>query len=120
MTTANQLLAHAIGDYIVQNHWMATGKTTRWIPALLHALTYSLVFLLFRPSFAAWAVIFGTHLLIDRFRLARYVCWAKNGGGARTATGYPAGTPEWMAAWLVIIVDNIIHICINGAALRWL
>lgn len=26
----------------------------------------------------AWLVIFGTHFLIDRYRLARYVVWAKN------------------------------------------
>lgn len=30
-----------------------------------------------------WLVIFSTHFLIDRFRLARYVVWAKNWMGPR-------------------------------------
>ena len=27
MFTADQLVAHAVGDYILQSHWMATEKT---------------------------------------------------------------------------------------------
>jgi hypothetical protein len=79
-----QLLLHMIGDYLTQSDWMAQNKTKRWWPAMVHAIIYSLPFLLLtgiRPRFtfpAAWFVIFGTHLLIDRFRLARYVVWAKN------------------------------------------
>ena len=38
----------------------------------MHGLTYSLPFMLFRPSLAALAVIAGSHILIDRFRLARF------------------------------------------------
>jgi hypothetical protein len=121
MITADQLLAHAVGDYLLQTDWMANQKTKRTVAALLHALTYSAVFLLFRPSFDALAVIFGTHLLIDRFRLARFVCWLKNGPWhPMTPTGYPESAPAWLAVWLLIIADNVLHVLINGAALRWL
>lgn len=78
MSTADQIVVHAIGDYILQSDWMASEKTKRWLPAFCHALIYSLGFLLFRPSLRAWLVIFGTHYFIDRYRLARYVVWAKN------------------------------------------
>jgi hypothetical protein len=57
---------------------MANGKTSKALPALAHAVVYSLPFLLLTPTLIAWLTIFGTHYLIDRYRLARYVCWAKN------------------------------------------
>jgi hypothetical protein len=76
--TANQLVAHAVGDYVLQSDWMASEKTKRSVAALAHALTYALPFLFLSASPAALAVIAGTHFIIDRWRLARYVVWAKN------------------------------------------
>ncbi len=67
-----ELLAHLVGDYILQNHWMANEKTRAWLPALVHAAIYTAVFALLTQDWRALAVIGGTHLLIDRFRLARY------------------------------------------------
>jgi len=72
-----QLILHLIGDYVTQSDWMAQNKTKHHEPALAHALVYSVPFLLI-GSWTAWFVIFSTHFLIDRYRLARYVCWAKN------------------------------------------
>ena len=126
MITADQLVLHAIGDYLLQSDWMATNKTKSAFAAAVHALVYSLPFLLLMPSPAAYGMIFGTHLIIDRFRLARYVVWVKNWIGPNspwsdcTATGYPSDRPAWLTVWLMIIADNILHVLINGAALRWL
>lgn len=136
MITADQLLVHALGDYILQSDWMAQGKTQAWFPAATHAMVYSLPFLVFAPSKTAFLVILLTHYLIDRYRLARYVVWAKNflapidpskdNGSTNppfaecSATGYPADRPAWLAVWLLIIADNCCHIAINGAALKWL
>lgn len=78
MITADQILAHLVGDYLLQSDWMATEKTKRSIAALAHAACYSLPFLFFRPSIAALTFVAGTHFVIDRWRLARYVVWAKN------------------------------------------
>jgi hypothetical protein len=123
---------------------MAHNKRKSSFAAAAHALTYSLPFLLLQPSMAAFAVILGTHFLIDRFGLARYVVWAKNvifkplsyGVGALTGetgqrdlkyrwsncstTGYPSDAPPWLAVWLMIAADNTLHLAINYAALRWL
>jgi hypothetical protein len=125
MITADQLVAHAIGDYVLQSDWMATEKTKRSLAAAAHVLAYSIPFLFLRPSLAAWLVIVGSHFIIDRWRLARYVVWAKNlpltpPWRECTATGYPPDRPVWMAVWLLIIADNLMHVVINGLALEYL
>ena len=127
MIAAAQLLAHAVGDYVLQSDWMAREKTKRIAVATVHALFYSLPFLALRPSLAAWAVIVATHAVIDRWRLARFVVWAKEWLSparpppfAECPMGYPADKPPFLAVWLLIIADNIMHVAINGAALRYL
>lgn len=124
-----QLILHLIGDYVTQSDWMAQNKAKATWPALCHATVYSLPFLLI-ASWPAWLVIWSTHLVIDRFRLARYVCYLKNQllcpEGTEQAwadcstTGYHKDTPPWLAVWLMIAADNTLHLAINYAALRWL
>lgn len=127
MITADQLVAHAVGDYILQSDWMANEKTKQHTAAAAHAGVYTLSFLLLTRSPAALAVVFGTHFLIDRYRLARYVVFAKNYIAPRATwpawancvgTGYPSERPPWLAVWLLIIADNILHVLINGWALQ--
>lgn len=73
-----QLICHLIGDYILQSDWMAQNKTSKNTAALAHCLTYGLPFLFLTFSPLALLVIVGSHFLIDRFRLARYLVYAKN------------------------------------------
>ena len=129
MITSDQLLAHAIGDYVLQSDWMANEKTKRSVAAFAHALVYSLTFTIFRPSYGAFMVILGTHFVIDRWRLARFVVYAKNFLSPCSAwhtwtdcagTGYHKDRPAWLAVWLLIIADNVMHVLINGLALRYL
>lgn len=89
-------LAHLVGDYVLQSHWMATRKTKAWKPALAHALSYTAAFLPLTRDPRRLAVIGGTHYLIDRYRLARHVAYLKNQvappgerPSLRTSTGYP-------------------------------
>ena len=126
--TSNQLVAHAVGDYVLQSDWMANTKTKRSVAALAHVTTYTLPFLFLTRSPAALAFIAGTHFVIDRWRLARYVVWAKNFLAPRgsnppwrecTGTGYPPDRPPWMAVWLLIVADNVMHVICNAIALRW-
>jgi hypothetical protein len=129
LVTADQLVAHAVGDYLLQSHWMATQKTKASVPAIVHAFAYGLPFLLFRPTLLAWLVIVVTHFVIDRWRLARFVVWVKNLVGSRAyarpwrecrATGYPDSEPVWLTVWLLIVADNTLHVLVNAVALRWL
>jgi hypothetical protein len=78
LITGDQLLCHAIGDYILQSHWMATEKTKKSLAAAIHAVFYFIPFLFLHPSKPAILVIVGSHFLIDRYRLARFVVFAKN------------------------------------------
>lgn len=142
--TVDQLVAHAVGDYVLQSHWMATEKVRRSAACLAHVAFYVLPFLFLTRDVRALAFIAGTHFVIDRWRLARYVVWAKNflappvheevgleegdGGFWRsanwvwercTATGYGPDVPDWLAVWLMIIVDNLMHIGLNALALHW-
>lgn len=122
------LLAHMVGDYLIQSHWMANEKTKRWWPAIAHAVTYGLPFLVITRNPVALTVIVVTHAVIDRYRLARHVVWAKNhlapAGSVPSwsdckGTGYPPDTPPWLAVWLMIIADNTVHVLINSAVLWW-
>lgn len=124
-----QLLAHLIGDYILQTDEMAAEKTKRLTAAIHHALVYALPFWFLDPSLPAMIVIMGTHALIDRYRVARYLVWAKNQLAVPKYRyplseaawhGYKSDKPEWLAGWLLIIADNTLHLLINYMALRWL
>lgn len=122
-----QLLLHLIGDYITQTNWMATEKTKRMLPAFVHALVYSMPFWLLTRSVTAMWVICSTHFVIDHFRLARFIVFAKNWGTQPSlswvdcsSTGYHKDMPPWLAFWLLIIADNTMHLTINYAAIRWL
>lgn len=119
-------MAHMVGDYLIQSDWMAVEKTRRWWPAIVHGVTYTLPFALVTQSPAALAVIAGTHVVIDRYRLARHVVWFKNQFAPsafrppHTATGHGDDRPAWLSTWLLIIADNVIHMVINVAAVVWL
>lgn len=131
MFTATQLVLHAVGDYVIQSDWMANNKTKAHLPAVCHAVTYILPFLLITQSVPALLVMAGTHLVIDRWRLARFVVAFKTmllgpwEHGWKTdyldmTTGAPRGTPPFIAVWVMIIVDNVMHVVINALCLKYL
>ncbi len=144
--TADQFVAHLVGDYILQSHWMATEKTKQSFAAAVHAVCYTLPFLLITHDWLALLCITGSHFVIDRWRLARFVVWLKNGPWhlyqpetasnlnqwrepprlnlrqrltvkPLTATGYQDDVPAWLSVWLLIITDNTLHIICNGVAI---
>lgn len=126
------ILAHMTGDYVLQSDWMASDKTSNKKAALAHVLTYAIPFILLctRNPIALFIIV-STHFVIDHWRLARYVCWAKNFLAPRVGmrryspweeckgTGYDRDKPAWLAVWLLIITDNIMHITINALALTY-
>jgi hypothetical protein len=116
-----QIFLHLIGDYITQNNWLANTKVKNsligYLACLIHCLIYSLPFLLI-GSVPAVGVIFITHFLMDKYRLSRYVLRFNN--WTKTPTGLPKTTPDYIAVWLMFIVDNIFHIIINYYSLKFL
>lgn len=131
------LLAHVAGDYGLQTSWMAREKLTRFDAAAVHAGAYSVPFVpllaLAAPSWqfalAGWVVVAGTHAVLDRFRVARTLVWARNqlapardryAFATADAGGFAPGTPAHLSCWLTTIVDNLIHVAINSATMWWL
>lgn len=123
------ILAHFIGDYIIQSDWMANEKTKRWLPAVAHGITYTVPYAFITQSLPALLAIALTHIIIDHYRLAKHVSWFKNqfapkafrpewAGGKHN--GYAATTPVWMSTWLMIITDNTMHLIINALAIVYL
>ena len=55
--TANQIVAHLVGDYLFQSDWMAQRKTKSSLPAMAHALTYTVPFFMLADSFLSLAAI---------------------------------------------------------------
>lgn len=120
------LLAHLVGDYVVQNDWMALNKTHPYpdvrpgehgyepqqdkymlahLACTVHCLLYTLSFWAFTWYWVPWwglTMCFGIHWFIDRYRLAKL--WMVNVSGQETfATGS-------LAPWSVILVDNVFHL----------
>lgn len=119
-----QLLAHLIGDYVLQSHDMAVNKTKNSYWALYHAIMYSLPFVLLTHNLITLLIICITHFLIDRFRLAIYITKLKNYLFGKFDTsvfdlsnGYVKETPIWLSTWLIILLDNTMHMSINYLAL---
>ena len=106
------ILGHLWGDYLFQTDAMAQNKghNHRW--AAFHAAVYTFaVFLAARAMFThsllfglvALLVIFGTHFVQDRYRLARRMM---------TYTGQETFATGSLAPWSVIVVDNVMHVTV--------
>ena len=129
LLTMDQVLVHIFGDYFLQSDYMATNKKDKVFPALAHAVTYVLPFLLLTKSLVALLVISGTHFAIDHWGLARYLAWLKNFLGPKSSrrpwkecelTGFSPDRPIWLTVWLTIIMDNTLHLLINALSIRYL
>lgn len=121
------LVAHLVGDYLLQSHWMAVEKVNKWLPAIAHGVTYTLPFLFITQSVPALLVICITHIIIDHYRLAKHFSWFKNQFGPKgyrvkdlANNGYGEGVPAWLSTFLMIVTDNTLHILINILAVMYL
>ena len=118
-----QVILHLIGDYLIQNDWMALEKKKRsWegeIACQIHCITYSLPFL-YIGSWNALLVIYATHYIIDRFKLIEWYLAVRNCIFHVKNFGYGIERPVIITVWLYIIVDNTFHVICNYLALKYL
>ena len=99
-----QLLAHLVGDYVLQFGWLARQKARSLPVAWLHGALYSLPFLLFcRASLAQVAVIAVLHGLQD------FLLWRSVGNG-KHMSGLEGG--------VTIVRDNTLHMILNWVVLQ--
>ena len=94
------VLAHLIGDYLIQSDWMAVGKKkSSWV-CLVHVVTYMLTFLLCGLSWWQFLAIAVQHFIQDRTGFIPWLMKVK--GSGRFAT------PP-LAPWSIFVTDNIVH-----------
>lgn len=72
---ASLLLGHLVGDYLLQNKWMAMNKSASTWKALVHCTIYSEAIMIFTYTFfnrhLIWGLlVFLSHFPIDRWGLA--------------------------------------------------
>jgi len=130
MFTAGQIVAHLVGDYILQSDWMATRKhhVDGKFATTVHCIVYTLPFLVLTLNPFALFFIAATHYFIDHYKLAKYVVWGKNILGPKhfryslnemRGDGFSEsnGPPHHIGNWIYIIIDNTMHILCNGFAI---
>lgn len=95
------IYAHLIGDYLLQNDWMALNKKQSSWHCLVHVVVYMVPFLFTGLLFWQIILIGVQHFLQDR---TQFVVWLmKVKGSEKFGTG-PC------APWSIIVTDNILHI----------
>ncbi len=118
-----QLFLHLLGDYFLQNDWMASNKSkwtiTGWFACNIHCLLYSIPFGLYYNDFGIFAWIFISHFLIDKFGLAVYVTKFVNWNWKSKNFGFGESRPPHLTVWITIIRDNSMHIACNYFIIKY-
>ena len=102
MSLAGMIIGHMVGDYVLQNDWMAHNKVTSHAVAVVHASLWTAAVCAFGLTANPWAIafLFLTHELIDRYRLA---------SKAMERVGQKSFKAN-MGPWSMIAVDNTWHL----------
>lgn len=100
----NWFMAHLIGDFLLQNDWMALNKKSRSWPCFVHVALYTLtVWAVMRWPWWAIVIVFVTHFAQDR---TNFIVWFMQHKGQQKFASPP------MAPWSIIVVDNVLHLCV--------
>lgn len=95
------ILAHFIGDFLLQNDWMAVGKKrSSWI-CTIHVLLYMLPFLLTDLRWGALVLIAVQHWLQDRTQFVGW--WCKKMGS------FQGELKQDVLPWGHFVVDQVFH-----------
>lgn len=99
----NAIVGHLVGDFLLQNDWMALNKKNRSWPCVVHCALWTLAVCAFagwwNPASAAW--LFLTHFAIDRTQFIK--SWMR-------LNNQSAFAKEPLAPWSVIVVDQVFHV----------
>lgn len=98
------LIGHLIGDYLLQNDWMALNKKRSSFACGVHCLLWTLAVM----ACALWPLwtfvpLFIGHFVQDRTNI---VVWLMNHKGQEKFAQPP------MAPWSIIVVDNVLHLVV--------
>jgi hypothetical protein len=133
MIMFQMLLGHLVGDYLLQNEWMAMNKSKNnmkgTIAAMVHCLLYTFAVCLFMWNFQLiWIiVVFLSHFPIDKFALGeKYMHYLKGKGlkdyvvrysQNKIPNGYDA-LEGGFSAVVYTITDNTMHLVLMFIAYK--
>ena len=93
------IYAHLIGDYILQNDWMAKNKKSNSFICLIHVSTYMLPFIFTNINMIGILLIGIQHYIQDRTQFVSWFCKKTN-----------KFQDEHNKFWGHVVVDNVFHI----------
>jgi len=104
-TLASAIVGHLVGDYLLQNDWMAQNKRKNVFPLAVHCVIWTACVMNFSgwsPNTVAYLVLVLTHMAQDgtgfiKFWMTRINC-------------QPVFALPPLAPWSIIVVDNVWHI----------
>lgn len=114
MTLLLAIIGHLVGDYLLQNDWMAMNKKKRSLPCLVHVILWTTAVCVFSGwwSVPAVVVLLTTHFVQDRTQIIPF--WMTR------VNRQPQFAVPPMAPWSLIVVDNVWHIVTLWAVWRFL
>lgn len=103
---------HRVGDYLLQNSWLAFFKRSSLKVAAIHAALYTLPFLVLALHPWQYTIIGLSHMLIDRYALASV--WTRMYNGQLFERDRSKlKNPDWVN----VEVDQSMHWVINALAI---
>jgi len=114
------IIGHLVGDYLLQNDWMALNKKKDSAPCLVHCFIWTASVMLFSGwneitssrAVIILAVLFTTHFIQDRTQIIKF--WMTR------INSQPKFAEPPMAPWSIIVVDNVWHIVAIWAVWKWI
>lgn len=124
------LLGHCVGDYLLQNDWMALGKSKHnrlgLLTCTVHCLLYTLsVCTLMWTFYPTWIlIVFFSHFVLDKFGLPEKYLRIVGGRSlglflenTENATYTPyIGLRAGFTAFVYVVADNTMHLLIMWGA----
>jgi len=102
MTLLLALIGHLVGDYLLQNDWMALNKKKSSIPCAVHCLLWATSVCLFASwGWIPWLVLLVVHFVQDRTQI---IAWWMKFNRQEKFMQPPLGP------WSIIVVDNVWHV----------
>ena len=96
------LLAHFIGDFLLQSDWMATRKKQSNIACSIHVILYMLPFIFVELSLIQFILIAFQHWIQDRSKFIAWYC--------KTFGIFQGELKQKVLPWGHFIIDQIFHV----------
>jgi hypothetical protein len=104
------IYAHLIGDYLLQNDWMALHKKKSAFRCAVHVACYMIPFAWCELSVVQLILIAAQHFVIDHTTFVSWFMRVKGQNEFATGICFP---------WSQIVVDNILHILWIAAVVEY-